>query len=281
MTDLEPVGDWAILQQQAEVLARSQIVPQAFRNRPNDVIVAALMGRELGMGVTTALSHINVINGKGTLSAQGMVAVVRQAGHSITGESTPKGARVSGRRIDNGDEMAVEFTETDRLTAGLDSKPWKQYPKAMFWARAVSQLCRDLFPDVLAGLAYTSEELDGPVHPDDLAGEPFPVLEPTAADLLRGRLNDLDGEARKRVRSEMRESGIGDDLEVLDADELDQVNLIVDVVTGVVDGAELEGRLLKMPGEESPVPLVLTEYAEAVLETGGAPDDLAGLEVDE
>lgn len=238
MTELDHVDpSWAVQREQAEMLAASTIIPAAYQGKPSDIITAALYGREIGMGPVTALSHINIIQGKATLSAEGMVAVVRAAGHSITGKSSPHGARVQGRRRDNGDEMTLEFTEADRARAGLNTKPWQQYPKAMFWARAVSQLCRELFPDVLSGLSYIAEEIGGEAHPADLAHSPTEI-EPTGPRLetIRGELNDLSPERRSSVRIQMRNRELPESIDMMTTDELDEMEAIVgDAGAGAFD----------------------------------------------
>lgn len=162
---------------QAEYLAGSEIVPAAYRNKPADIVVAAMYGRDFGWSATMAMTHIHVVEGKPSLSAQSMVALVRGAGHSISGDSTSTGAKLTGTRKDTGDTLTVEFTVWDAARAGMCTvnadgvtharsqygkpKPWEMYPQAMCWARAVSQLCRMLFADVLMGLSYTPEELEG------------------------------------------------------------------------------------------------------------------------
>lgn len=151
---------WQVIRQQAETLARSAMVPKDFRGKPDEIIAAALYGREVGFGVTTSLSYIQVINGKAGLSAEAMVALCRKAGHSISGKSTATEAHVVGKRSDTGDEMEVTWTIDMAKRAGLGSDTWRKYPEAMLWARAVSQLCRSLFPDVIMGLSYTPEELN-------------------------------------------------------------------------------------------------------------------------
>ena len=53
----------------------------------------------------------------------------------------------------------------DRAKAsGLVGKggSWQSYPLAMLKARAITEVCRDACPEVLAGVAYTSEELQPP-----------------------------------------------------------------------------------------------------------------------
>lgn len=174
---------WQVIRQQAETLARSNMVPKDYRGKPDEIIAAALYGREVGFGVTTSLSYIQVINGKAGLSAEAMVALCRKAGHSISGTVTATEAHVIGKRADTGDEMEVTWTIDMAKRAGLTSDTWRKYQESMLWARAVSQLCRQLFPDVIMGLSYTPEELNdftpGPT--------PAPGREPAQQSVSPGR----------------------------------------------------------------------------------------------
>ena len=144
----------------AERIAKSQLIPQAYRGKPADAAICMMYGAEVGLPPMTALQRIIVINGKPTLDAQGMAALIRGAGHSIVGKTSNEEAVVTGRRKDNGDEMTVTFTMADAKRANLvKNGPWTQYPSAMLWARAVSKLARELFPDVLMGMSYVPEEM--------------------------------------------------------------------------------------------------------------------------
>jgi len=162
----------------AERICRSQLVPQAYRGKPVDAAICMLYGAEVGLPPMTALNRIIVINGKPTLDSQGMAALIRGRGHSIVGETSNESATVKGKRLDNGDEMSVTFTIDDAKRAGLvKNGPWTQYPSSMLWARAVSKLARELFPDVLMGMSYVPEEIGGDEYGDDFSqpANPIPV----------------------------------------------------------------------------------------------------------
>jgi hypothetical protein len=146
---------------QIRYIANTDFVPKQYRGKLDQIMACIATGRELGIGDMQALRSINVIDGRPSLSAELMVQLARRHGHSITGSTGPETATVKGKRADNGDEMTVEWTLEMAKRAGLVRKDnWVRYPEAMLWNRAVSQLCRMLFPDVLAGASYTPDELD-------------------------------------------------------------------------------------------------------------------------
>ncbi len=175
-TSLVPASDdlsaWDLIVQQANVLAKSSIVPKAYQRKPDDIIAAAMYGREVGFGVTTSLALIDMIEGNATINAEGKVALVRGAGHSIAGTVDNMKAVVTGKRSDTGDTMTVTFSMEDAARANLANKQnWKQHPSDMLWARAVSALCRRLYPDVCIGLSYTPEEVEAFTSPPELVNE--------------------------------------------------------------------------------------------------------------
>ncbi len=159
---------------QLKFISGTEFVPKAFRNNIPAILACVSTGRELGLGDMTSLRSIHIIDGKATFSAELMVQLVRRRGHSITFKASGESCTVHGRRVDNGDEG--EFTWTLKMAerVGLLGKDnWKRFPESMLWARAVSQLCRMLFADCLAGASYTPEELGaGDVTADELMEEP-------------------------------------------------------------------------------------------------------------
>jgi hypothetical protein len=214
-------GEWEMMLAQAEQLAASGLVPGQYRGHPENVVTAALMGRELGWGVTTAMRFVHVIDGKPSVSPEGMAALVRRAGHSIVGSTSSTAATVTGRRGDSGDEMTFTFTLDDAVHAGLcqlregkpfsrsrDGKrlPWETYTQSMLWARALGQLCRMLFSDVLLGAAYVPEELGAAVDEDGAPIEVEVVEERQLADEpvlreLQARIEALSDDERDELRA--------------------------------------------------------------------------------
>lgn len=188
-SDLErvhPVSEAAhfdLVLRQADILAKSSIVPSAYRGKAADIVAAGLAGRAYGWDAMTALRNFHVIEGTASLRPEAMLGLVRVAGHSVTVDATDEQARAVGTRADTGDTHTAVFTLADAAAAGLANKRnWKQYPTAMLTWRAVSQLCRVLFPDVVLGAGYVPEELGAEVTQggevaEVEAVEPFEVLE--------------------------------------------------------------------------------------------------------
>lgn len=158
---------------QARMLADSDIIPSEYHRKPANIVAAGITGAAFGWDVMTAMRNGHVIERKYSLGAEAMAALVRKAGHQISGETSPTGAKVTGKRRDTGETMTVSFSLDDAARAKLTGKDnWQKYPQAMCWARAISMLCRMLFPDVLMGLSYTPDELGATT---DESGAPLDV----------------------------------------------------------------------------------------------------------
>lgn len=156
--------------QVASELVKSNLIPKNFKSAP-DAWYAILYGREMGLSPIYSLNNVTVINGKPSLSADAMLAVVKSSPEygGVEVESTDTACRVTLKRVyKNGvvDVTVAEFTIQDAKQAGLFDSPggmYKKYPKRMLRARAMAYACRDGFGDLLAG-NYTEEELRGGVE---------------------------------------------------------------------------------------------------------------------
>ena len=144
-------------------LAKSDLVPRAFRGKPADVFLALNLGLELGLSPIASLRSLHVIEGKPSLSADAMVAVVIASGacdYFVCRESSPSSAIYETRRKGTPVASRASFSIDEAKAAELLGKDnWKKHPKSMLKARAKSMLARDVYPDVLHGI-YTPDELE-------------------------------------------------------------------------------------------------------------------------
>jgi hypothetical protein len=161
----------------AQQLANAELLPVAYRKKPANVLLAMELGAALGLEAIQSLTMLNVVEGKPSLGAEGMRALVLRAGHEVwEEEGGPAHCTMAGKRRDSERVYTATFTLDDAVNAGLcvldpetgrprsrsasgKPLPWEQYPRAMMRARATSELCRLAFPDVLSGVSYTPEEL--------------------------------------------------------------------------------------------------------------------------
>lgn len=68
---------------------------------------------------------------------------------------------IEARRSHDGQYSKFSFSMSDARLAGISSKDnWRKYPRAMLKARCISEMCRSLFPDCIAGISYTPEEIE-------------------------------------------------------------------------------------------------------------------------
>lgn len=185
--------DYESLWKLSQRVSNTPFVPTALRGKNEAVLACVLYGAELGLGPMQSLNSIHVIEGRTAMSPELMRAMVARHGHRIDVlENSNTVCEVEGTRSDTGSTAKVRWTMEDAKMAGLAGKNnWKTYPRAMLLARATSELCRIVFPDVIAGLSYTPEEVSSiagveyvesvpePQHAEKPAAESFEIEEIT------------------------------------------------------------------------------------------------------
>ena len=148
--------------QKAKLLADSSILPESYRQKPSNLLWAMELADALDVSLAQAITGITVIQGKPTMSAEMMRALVLRAGHRFTvTEMTDKAVTVTVARKEWPDDVQqFTFSMADAQHAGLaKSATYQKHPKAMLLARATSMACRAVFPDVVSGMGYVPEEL--------------------------------------------------------------------------------------------------------------------------
>jgi hypothetical protein len=126
-----------------------------------DGLLALLFkGRSLGLDpIDSVTGSLYMVNGKIEMAAQTMNYLIRRAGHSfMKGEASDDTICIlHGKRADNEDTMTCSFSIDDAKRAGIFKGPWLTYPADMLFARALSRLGRQLFPDVIRGCYVEGE----------------------------------------------------------------------------------------------------------------------------
>lgn len=142
-----------------------------------------LLGRDLGLSPTQALTSIHMVEGKPELSANLQAALLRQY-RSPEGDRydfrverlDPQGCVLRFLRISRHGEVTdlgvSDFSMTDAAAAEIANKAvWKKYPRNMLFARALSNGVAFHCPEVTYGVrVYAEGEISGrdPDGPQDL-----------------------------------------------------------------------------------------------------------------
>lgn len=172
------MSEYAQLHRIANDLHKSRL----FRTGSVEQTLAViLMGRELGVGPTTALSNIIISAGKPTLGAALVGALIQRSGRYFYTVATLDDKEAVVEFFENtGPNGAVRhlgqsrFTIVDAQRARLaGSQTWQQYPRNLLLARAITNGARWYTPSVFGGAIYDPEELGiaGLLTPPEGRGE--------------------------------------------------------------------------------------------------------------
>lgn len=156
----------------AKTLLRSGLLPEQV-NTPEKAVVIMLKGQELGIPPMEAMSRINVIKGKPSLSASLMAALVERAYGPkalIVEEATNDHCTVSVWKPGWDKRRTITFSMADAKQAGILSQMYQKYPRAMLRSRAISEACETHFQSIVGGL-YTPEELGADPAEEDIIGD--------------------------------------------------------------------------------------------------------------
>jgi hypothetical protein len=175
----------------SKIISESDLVPRDYKGKAGNVLVAVQMGLELGLPPLQAIQGIAVINGRPSVWGDALLALVRASPHfeSIHEEQSEEGAICTIKRRGE-PSRTVTFTVEDARRAGLwqteakvkrrskeggwyeteNDSPWFRYPRRMLQMRARGFALRDMFADVLKGVAMAEEAQDLPDHSRDIEG---------------------------------------------------------------------------------------------------------------
>lgn len=184
---------WRVAYFTAAKCHNTEFVPKQLRGKPHSVFACILTGHELGLDPMQSLRMVHMIEGRPSISAELMRALVNRAGHLLSVTDAQQDAvTLHGKRHDTGATATVTWTLEDAKRAKLLGNPaWGKYPRSMLLARATSELCRMLFADVIGGL-YEPEETAA-IEGRDWAPAPDDLVDPVTAKPVREEADEWDG----------------------------------------------------------------------------------------
>lgn len=179
----------------ALALSKTEMVPEHFQQKAIDrsngqprgeaaawnLAAAIMYGAELGLSAVAAAQNIFVVKGKPAVYARTMAAQVRRAGYRIE-EVEADDQHVIWRAERDGKWAYSEWTMDRARQAGYTSnQKYSSNPQEMLRAKAIAEVCRIQYQDVLLGMAYSVEEL----QLDNVSVQRVVKREPRGAAALR------------------------------------------------------------------------------------------------
>ena len=146
----------------AQTLAKSALVPTAFRGKPADILLVMMGGRELGFSVVQSFRAFYTLNGKLGMYTDAMIGAC--VGKPVCKffrlvESTDKISTYETLRDGHPEPVRMSFTIEQAKRAGLvKNATYQSHTEAMLRARCGAALARVVYPDLLAGV-YDPNEL--------------------------------------------------------------------------------------------------------------------------
>lgn len=132
--------------------------------QPEAVFAVVMAGREMGLGATASLRAFHIVEGRPTLAADFIRALVLNSGkmeYFRCTERTATKATWEAKRKGDPEPTTLTYTIEEAQTAGLvkPNSGWTKHPADMLSKTASTKLARLVAPDVTFGL-YATEELE-------------------------------------------------------------------------------------------------------------------------
>lgn len=149
----------------AERLARSQLLPERFRNKPDDVLFGIMMARKMGEDLATVMSAIHFVNGKPGWAGPFLIARANASGvlvGQLDFETTGSGEdlavtcsavlRSSGKRVSR--TVSLRMAREDGWTKNAK---YRSMPEQMLTYRSAAFFVRTFCPGIIYGLRPVDE----------------------------------------------------------------------------------------------------------------------------
>ena len=164
-TDLQLFGDnWRIATQ----LAKSTLIPDNYKNKPENVIIALGMSQKMGIEPFTVMQNLNIIKGKTSWSGSFCKTLIEKTKRfkdlelNYIGEKGKdsygcylSATRISDGKLIKGPEVTMQMAKEEGWTT---NKKWLTLTDLMLAYRCQSFFARLYAPEAMNGI-YTDDEI--------------------------------------------------------------------------------------------------------------------------
>ena len=153
----------------AQYLAKSELIPQAYRGKPADIVIAASMGDRIGIDAYTVMASSQIINGNFSWKGKACKSMIDGCGlfmnsnyiEVVEREKDSWGYYLEATRKSDG--AIVRGVTVTIAMANLEgwtrNAKWKSMPELMLKYRAAAFFMRTECPAISMGF-LTSEEVE-------------------------------------------------------------------------------------------------------------------------
>ena len=152
-------------QRQAVMYAKSNLVPDAYRNKVENVMIAMQMARQMKANVLMVMQNLYIVKGNPAWSAKFMIACFNACGkfssidYNFNEEKTECFAscvEYSTGIVKRGPTVSMKIAEKEGWLKSGSSK-WHSIPELMMRYRSASWMIRSLAPELTMGFLSKSE----------------------------------------------------------------------------------------------------------------------------
>lgn len=157
-------------QRVAKMLASSSLIPEAYRNRVDNVMIAMEMSHRMNISPIMVMQNLYIVKGNPGWSGSFVIATINNSsrfGDKLKFEKSGEGDSYGYTAVTtNKDGKRIEGTKIDwkmvKAEGWLDKtgSKWKTMPEQMFKYRAASFFGREHCPDLLMGMQTIEEVID-------------------------------------------------------------------------------------------------------------------------
>jgi len=157
-----------LVQREASALSKSELIPQNFRGKIADCIIAIEMAKRINAAPLAVLQNIYIVHGKPSWSSQFVIAVVNSCGRfkPLKFHYEGQGSEASciaytyyadePDKVIKGPKVTMKMASDEGWSKKNGSK-WKTMPELMLSYRAATFFGRMYCPDLLMGMQTTDE----------------------------------------------------------------------------------------------------------------------------